>query len=268
MNKIHGFVRSNWVWLVLLTLLARSTATAAQVEEKFEVLTTRAGTYKNVTVTTHAKNYVFIMHSAGLANIRIEDLPLEIQQQLGYAPNASKKTETESSNLSTSSKATVVKAQLLQQMKNLPALWQKYVGGKLPKISPVLALSLLGMTMLFYLFFCYCNMLICQKTGNAPGILVWLPVLQLFPLLRAAGMSGWWFLACFVPVLNIVALIVWSVKIVQAREKSLLLALFLLLPVTNFFAILYLAFASATRTETKPKEEEGGERQLMVLQTA
>ena len=71
-------------------------------------------------------------------------------------------------------------------------------------IGPKLILAVLGVLLLLYLFHCYCCMLICRKTGKPPGVLVWLPVLQLFPLLRAAGMSAWWFLACFVPVLNLV----------------------------------------------------------------
>src|SRR6266536_5180316 len=59
----------------------------------------------------------------------------------------------------------------------------------------------LGITLLFYLFFCYCCMLICQKAGKKPGPLVWLPVLKVFPLLCAAGMSYGWFLVSIAPAL-------------------------------------------------------------------
>jgi len=96
-----------------------------------------------------------------------------------------------------------------------------------------------------YLFFCLCCMLICSKTGNEPGILVWLPLLQVFPMLRAAGMSGWWFFAFFVPVLNLVAPILWCINIVKARAKSIWWVVCLILPVTNLLAFLYLAFSSA-----------------------
>jgi hypothetical protein len=96
---------------------------------------------------------------------------------------------------------------------------------------------------LFYLFFCYCSMLICKKVGQQPGILVWLPVIQTFPMLKAAGMSAWWFLLLLVPLAGVVVSICWCVKICQARGKSSWLALFLLLPISNLFAYLYLAFA-------------------------
>ena len=49
------------------------------------------------------------------------------------------------------------------------------------------------------------------------------------PMLRAAGMSGAWFLAYLIPGLNILAQIIWCFKIVAAREKSVLIAIMLLL---------------------------------------
>jgi len=65
-----------------------------------------------------------------------------------------------------------------------------------------------------------------------------------------------WFLA--LPV----AFLVWSVKIAKARAKSAWVAFFLLLPVTNLLAFLYLAFSSAAPSEDDLKEPE------LVLQTA
>ena len=63
-------------------------------------------------------------------------------------------------------------------------------------------------------------------------------------MLRAAGMSGWWFLAYFVPLLNLVPLILWPLKIAKARGKSVWVGVLLLLPVINLFAFLYLAFSN------------------------
>jgi uncharacterized membrane protein YhaH (DUF805 family) len=89
-------------------------------------------------------------------------------------------------------------------------------------------------------------MLICKKIGQEPGVLVWIPILQVFPMLRAAGMSAWWFVALLLPVLSFVATILWCVKICRARGKSSWLGLLLLLPVTNLFTFLYLAFADGS----------------------
>src|SRR5258707_251791 len=84
---------------------------------------------------------------------------------------------------------------------------------------------------------------ICKKAGAQPGIMVWLPVLQLFPLLRAAQMPLWWFLLWFVPGVNLVAQVVWCIKIADARGKSPWVGVLLILPVTNIFTFLYLAFS-------------------------
>ena len=76
-------------------------------------------------------------------------------------------------------------------------------------------------------------------------------------------MSGWWFLAYLLPFLNLVAFILWSVNITKARGKSGWVILFLILPPTYFFAILYLAFSSGVSAE-----DEEAEPEVMTLQTA
>jgi uncharacterized membrane protein YhaH (DUF805 family) len=83
-------------------------------------------------------------------------------------------------------------------------------------------------------------------------------------MLRAAGMSGWWVLACFVPVLNLVPVILWPLKIAKARGKSVWIGVLLLLPVANVFAFLYLAFSNGAAEE---EEDEGPEPKVMSLQT-
>ncbi len=107
-------------------------------------------------------------------------------------------------------------------------------------IAVWVALSIVGLS---YLFFCYCNKMICCRAHTAPGFLVWVPVLQIIPLLRAARMPRIWFIAFLVPVVNLLAQLVWYVKIVRARGKSPLLVLWLVLPFTSPFAFLYLAFS-------------------------
>jgi hypothetical protein len=45
--------------------------------------------------------------------------------------------------------------------------------------------------------------------------------------------------------LNLIGWIVWSFKICKARGKNPALGLFLLLPLTNLLALIYLAFSKA-----------------------
>jgi hypothetical protein len=144
--------------------------------------------------------------------------------------------------------------------------WRAYFPTGLPTLGSIDKTRLAivsGIALLLYFGFCYCCMLICKKTDKPPGALVWLPILQQFPLLRAAGMSYWWFLGYFVPVLNLVVPIVWCFKIAKACRKSAWVGLLLLLPVTNFFAFLYLAFSDGA-----PKKEEPRRVEVMSLDLA
>jgi hypothetical protein len=77
-------------------------------------------------------------------------------------------------------------------------------------------------------------------------------------------MSGWWFLALLVPLLNLVASVLWCFNIVKARGKSIWVGVLLLLPVTSPFAFLYLAFSNGA----PPDEDEEPEPKIMTLQAA
>jgi hypothetical protein len=94
----------------------------------------------------------------------------------------------------------------------------------------------------FYFFYCYCLKIICEKAGTEPGCLIWIPLLQIFPLLAAADMSPLWVLALFVPILNfIVGIVIW-VKILEALDRSMLWILLMFIPVANIFVLPLLAF--------------------------
>lgn len=236
-NNSWALVRTLWLVAIALPIFA----SAVQIEETFDVLETKTGTYENVTVTSKTKDWIFILHAAGMGNIKIVDLPDEVQLKLGY--NLSKE-QPKPVSVPTMEALTDIKVPEINQLRS-----DWHTGGAEAVIkafgNPIAVWTLLGLVVLTYLFFCYCSMMICRKTHTSPGILVWVPFLQFIPLLRAAGMSGVWFLAFFVPVLNLVAQIVWYVKIVQARGKGPLLVLWLLLPLTAPFAYLYLAFSEA-----------------------
>lgn len=136
--------------------------------------------------------------------------------------------------------------------------------GQLTTRVPQLALivfSVLVVTVpLSYFFFCYTAKLICQKAGAKPGALIWLPIVSVFPLLRAARLPGWsaaiflvtplvslvsqnqW-AALGASVLVLLFMVVWSFRIVHARGKGILTALCLIFPVTSPMAWLYLAYS-------------------------
>jgi hypothetical protein len=254
LKRARGYV-GGMIWLALASGALMGPLSAKASEEKYDVLQVGTHTYTNVTITTKAKGYVFILHSAGMTNVKISELPPEVQQTLGYAPlPGAVKVET-NSPAAAWAKQTMAKfdSPKLKEMqsnlsKQLPALMLK-----LPKV-PVLSRNMLiaaGAVLFFcYLFACYCWMRICKKAGGEPGVLVWLPVLQVFPILSAARMSPLWFVTFLVPIIPHV---VWSIKIARVCGRSGWLSLWLILPITYPLAFLYLAFSGSSEPKIKTK---------------
>jgi hypothetical protein len=260
MNTYRGLVRKLLQAALACACLGAPVVQAA-LEQHFPVLKIGANTYTNVTVTSKTRTYIFFLHSTGMMNVKLVDLSPELREELGYtneppkppAPGSAKWVKQEFDKLP------------LQQVANVEHRLNARVPLELPSLKALdrrilLMAAVIGAVC--YLCFSYCCLLICRKSGSIPGVIVWVPFFQAVPLLRAANMSPWWLLAGFVPLLNVVVQIVWSVRIVQARGKGLAATVFLLLPVTSLFAFLYLAFSNSA----PPKQERVVE--IMTLEAA
>ena len=233
----------------------------AGVEERFDLLQIGTRTYTNVTVTTKTKTQIFIMHSSGMHTIKVADLSPDLLTKLGYGTEPEKKPSKGLASLGTIGKKANLKFSL-PQLKQ----FQTHARGnnKFAAInwSTNALLTLCSIIVVLYLFFSFCAMLICQKAGHPPGVLIWIPVLQLVPMLRAAQMSPVWLIAFLLPFLNIVAHIVWSFNIAKARGKGPLTGLLLILPFTSIFAFLYLALSNGVPKKEAPAVE------IMTLEAA
>jgi len=229
---------------VLFLLLLLSSAAFAANDDMLGMLQIGDHTYQNVTVRTKAKDYIFIVHSAGMTNIKVSQLPGEVLEKLGYVPTAKRQTSPLASLTGTSvTKGTVAFVDELKARLPSASTMQELRGHS----SLILALAIV--LLITHLFFSYCCLLICRKTGTNAGILVWLPLLQIVPMLRAASMSVWWLAALFVPGLNLFGYGLWSIRIVKARQKTTPLAMLLIFPLTSWFAFLFLALSNDTRDQ-------------------
>ena len=266
--RIRRFAAASLACPVLAALLALLPEARGIVEERYDVLHIGTQTYSNVTVTTKAKAYVFLLHSAGLASVKVSELPPDVLEKLGYTTALASKGATNTALVwAKRGMAKVSGAQVKQLEQQFELKWRGPASAKLAAMhlaGLTLVFVALGISLLFYLFHCYCWMLICRKAGKPAGILVWLPGVQMVPWLRAAGMSGWWCLAFLVPVLNIVAWVLLCLNLAKARGKSVWIGVLLLLPLTNFFAFLYLAFSNDGQSD----QDEEAEPKIMTLQAA
>ncbi len=256
---------------------------ATQFSEKFDAFRAGSNTFLNVAVLSANRTDIFLQHSGGLVNVKVKDVDPEILKQLGYKV-AEPESKTGKNALGPISNQMITnltqKLEANPQYQALENRWHAQLAPRMPPNSKGLIAGVIGAFVAVYLFFSFCCMLIVKKTGNQPGILVWLPIVKMLPLIRAAGMPGWWFLLWIMPLLfaliaipliviatipaswlpficlpasivSLVSGVFWCFKIVETRGKSVLWAILLLLPVTNLLAFLYLAFSDGAAPDDK-----------------
>ena len=232
--------------IACLVMFACSTFADIQLDE----LKTSDGTYKNVKVFNRTATHLSFAHSRGVAVIQLKELDEEtlarIDQRASSPGDDAGGLVLRGKNEKSEGYTPIFDS---AQIKSFTAALSDnpFLKYQLEGIDRTAVFISLGVMLGFWLFFSYCSSLICKKAGTDPGVLVWLPVFQLIPLIRAAGMSGWWFLAWFIPALNIIASVLWCIRIADARGKSPWVGVFLILPVTNVLAFLYLAFSNGNR---------------------
>ena len=103
-------------------------------------------------------------------------------------------------------------------------------------------LVILGISLVFYVFFCFCMKRICEKAGHEPGFLIWIPIANLIPQLKAAQLPVWMIVLLIIPFVNIFAVVYLWVKLCIARGKPGPLGLLILVPGVNLGLICWLAF--------------------------
>lgn len=224
------------LWVVILGPPVVAHAT----DETFALLETKTAVYTNVTVTTKSKEYIVIHHSRGLASLKVSELPPDVHAALGFGPVKGGRGST----FTVTAKARALVESLPTQ--KIEEAWSKHSPAGMPplKINSTFLLVALGVMVAFHLFFSYCGALICRKVDRPAGWLIWVPLLQFIPLLRAAKMSPYWLIGMLVPGVNIIGHVLWSFRIAGARGRGFGTALLLVLP-TYPFAFAYLAFAGA-----------------------
>jgi len=63
-------------------------------------------------------------------------------------------------------------------------------GAAVAAVAGVVMLVMFAICVALYLFTCYCMKKVCLKKGIDPGIGIWIPILQLFPIFKVAEVEG------------------------------------------------------------------------------
>lgn len=117
-------------------------------------------------------------------------------------------------------------------------------GGGSAVMGIVMALGGLIVGIGVWVFFAYCLKRIVEKMGGEPGVLIWIPVLALIPLLNAVGWELWKIVLFFIPIVSLIFGILLWVEILKKLNKNPVMVLLLFVPCVNIFFIPWLAFGS------------------------
>lgn len=235
-------------WRALALGVALAVVSAAQGEERLESLAAGGVIYSNVTVVSRTPTHITFKHTHGFSTVKLGALTSDNQAKIGYTPPPPPKRGMDY----------VPDLTALTQALNDPRLQllEKEVRAEVARVlaedDKVIIYSAAGGAGCIYLLFCLAAVKICRKTTVRPGLWVWLPGFQWISLLKAAGMSPWFFFLLLIPPVNLVVMIVWCFKICRTRQKSQALGFFLLVPVINIFVYFYLAFSSQKNAPAAP----------------
>ena len=97
-----------------------------------------------------------------------------------------------------------------------------------------------------YAFTAFCLQTIARKTDTEHGWLAWIPIANIYIMCKIAGKPGWWTILFFIPIVNIVFLVIVWMGMAEARDKNKWLGFLAIVPVGNLIFLGYLAFSGGS----------------------
>ena len=101
--------------------------------------------------------------------------------------------------------------------------------------------SISGLAVYFWLALCLYT--IANKTRTPDAGLAWIPIANIYLMCKIASRSGWWTILFFIPLLNVVILIIIWMDIAKARNQSPFLGILMIVPIANLVIPGVLAFS-------------------------
>ncbi len=93
-----------------------------------------------------------------------------------------------------------------------------------------------------WIFTGLCLMKIAEKTNTPNGWWGFVPILNMVLLIQISGKPIWWILLLFIPLANIVIVVMIFMGVAEARGKPGWWGLLMLVPVVNIAVLAILAF--------------------------
>ena len=98
-------------------------------------------------------------------------------------------------------------------------------------------------SIIVYIWIALCVQMIARKIDTPDEWLAWIPIANLYLLCKMAGRSGWWTIGFFVPLLNVILIILWWSTVAEKRNKPGWLGILMFIPGVNIIVLSYLALS-------------------------
>lgn len=128
-----------------------------------------------------------------------------------------------------------------------------------------LALVILSMMLILYVYSAFCLQTIARKTDTEGSWLAWIPIFNIILMLDIARKPKWWFFLLFLTVIPIIGsiivlvlfVIIWM-NICDQCGKPKWLGVLTIIPLVSFILLGYLAFSRGKTINIKMKEQDKG----------
>ena len=96
---------------------------------------------------------------------------------------------------------------------------------------------------ILYVFMALCLQKIAQKTKTENAWMAWVPVANIFLMAMIAKKPLWWAILFFIPIINLVAVVIIGIGMAEARGKEGWIGALQIIPGVNLIVLGYLAFS-------------------------
>jgi hypothetical protein len=85
-------------------------------------------------------------------------------------------------------------------------------------------------------------MIIAKKTSTKDEWLAWIPIVNFYLMCKIAKKPGWWIVLFFIPLVNLIFIVIVWMEIAKTRNKPGWLGILIILPGINLIIPGILAF--------------------------
>ena len=173
------------------------------------------------------------------------------QPALTRVGQAAMTTASTASQLTTTAPPSVIQRQSPASLPVPEKLQQLPAAGVMAFVMGFLMIIIL-MVVVLYVYFSLCLFLIAKKLNVPSPWTAWVPIVNIWTLVQAAGKPGWWVILFFIPFVSFFVIVYIWMCITENLGRNKWLGLLLLIPLIGLVFMGVLAFSKQEQPAEQP----------------